>query len=91
MLKVFGFRLELKDSNIPGGGRGVFLSGDSCTVPPGQLVALYPGEVLDMLLYLTLTLFLASVHLHQILRYLVTTVPTAGMNIPPACICVFMV
>ncbi|XP_064386016.1 SET domain-containing protein 9-like [Halichondria panicea] len=45
MLKVFGFRLELRDSNIPGGGRGVFLSEDSCTIPPGKLVALYPGTV----------------------------------------------
>ncbi len=61
MLKVFGFRLELRDSNIPGGGRGVFLSEDSCTIPPGKLVALYPGEIISILHGVYVTVWTNSV------------------------------
>ncbi len=42
MRDVFGFSLELKRSDLSGGGRGVFVREGK--VAEGQLVGLYPGR-----------------------------------------------
>ena len=44
MKSLLGFELKLGDSVIPDGGKGVFVTRDSDTIPQGQLVGLYPGE-----------------------------------------------
>ena len=49
MSDVYGFLLELQESRLPGGGRGVFVSSEGKEeVPEGHIVGLYPGLLVVM-------------------------------------------
>ena len=42
MFDAVGFKLEVRDSTIPGAGLGVFLKGQAC---PGTVISFHPGTV----------------------------------------------
>lgn len=49
MREIWGYSLELRQSDLKGGGIGVFVSSGS--VPENHLVGLYPGLKLNTMLH----------------------------------------